>query len=256
MELITSLQNPKIKELVLLKTKTTTEDTKKFFLDGLHLCEEAFKHHRLLSLYLETDKWPSLPVAFHNFSGPVFWISEAISKKLSGTKNPTGIYGEARIVDQPWLKSENILVLDDVQDPGNLGTLLRSAAAFNFPNILISPKSVSFYNEKVLRSTQGLIFKLNLKQAPIESFLENFQSQKWPIIGTSFKKPFQSLTNFKKVAHPVVLIMGNEGHGLSAMSEAMISTNVLIPMTPTVDSLNVGVAGSIMMYELSKKSIC
>ncbi|ATZ16525.1 TrmH family RNA methyltransferase [Entomoplasma freundtii] len=252
MEKITSVKNQKIKDLLFLKKNPSQN----FFIEGDHLCEEALLNGKLVSLYVLETQLPSLPSSLQSFPGPTFALSEIVAAKLSDTKKPTGVYGIATMTsedNQVWPIPGRILVLDDVQDPGNLGTLLRSAAAFGFPNVLISPHSVNFYNEKVIRSTQGLLFKLHLKQAPLETYLPAWKKTGLPIIGTNLHQPYQALPNLTTIMSPCALILGNEGHGLSPKSLEWLTTNVLIPMAPEVESLNVGVAGSILMYEINQK---
>ena len=140
-----------------------------------------------------------------------------------------------------------IIALDNIQDPGNLGTIIRSAVAFNFDTIVISNDSVDVYNSKVIRATQGMLFNVNIVVTDITSFLNDIKTD-YKIIGTDVVggKSVSDFKNLKKFA----IIVGNEGQGMSNDAKKLCSDFVYIPMSKDCESLNVGVAASIIMYEL------
>ena len=164
----------------------------------------------------------------------------------------SGVIGVCLKPTPQLINHHNLLIIDHLQDPGNLGTLMRSAMAFDFLTIVASVDSVSFYNPKVLRATQGLIFELNLMTAALEQFLPQLKTQHYQIIG-SFLHPQQPLPSVTDCHSPLkALLIGNEGQGLNLRWQKLIDYNFLIPMRPGVESLNVAVAGSIMMSKLYK----
>ena len=140
-----------------------------------------------------------------------------------------------------------IIVLDNIQDPGNLGTIIRSSVAFNFDTIVLSKDTVDVYNSKVIRATQGMLFKVNIIIADLEEFINNINSE-YKIIGTNVVngKKIKDFKNVEKFA----IIMGNEGQGVSSKVAQLCHENIYIPMNKNCESLNVGVAASIIMYEL------
>ena len=143
-----------------------------------------------------------------------------------------------------------VLILDDIQDPGNLGTIIRSVVAFNFDTIILSKNTVDIYNSKVIRASQGLIFKTNIIIADLEDIILKLKSKNYNIIGTKVDngvdiKDIQSSNSF-------ALIMGNEGNGVSKNILDLCDSYAHINMNKDCESLNVGVATSIMLYELSK----
>ena len=140
-----------------------------------------------------------------------------------------------------------VTVLDNIQDPGNLGTIIRSSVAFNFDTIVISNDSVDVYNSKVIRATQGMLFNVNIIVTDIKEFLNSIKDE-YKIIGTDVVngKSLPEFKNLKKFA----IIVGNEGQGISLDTKKLCSDFVYIPMNQDCESLNVGVAASIIMYEL------
>ncbi len=143
-----------------------------------------------------------------------------------------------------------VLILDNVQDPGNIGTLIRSCAAFGFDTI-IAENSVDFYNDKVIRSTQGALFKVNLISSEIGGFIDNHPD--FDIYATDLKSQ-RYLDEMKITAKKLAIILGNEGSGVSQEILAKVNNSFKLKMS-NMESLNVGVAGSIILYELSKRSL-
>lgn len=143
-----------------------------------------------------------------------------------------------------------ILVLDGVQDPGNLGTIIRSAVAFNCDTLILSQNTVDVYNSKVIRASQGLIFNLNIIVKDIKDVINNLKNEDYDIIGTKVDDGID-IRNIK-VPEKFVLVMGNEGQGVSDEVLDLCTSYAHIKMDDNCESLNVGVATSIMLYELSK----
>ena len=143
-----------------------------------------------------------------------------------------------------------ILILDDVQDPGNLGTIIRSAVAFNVDTIVLSKNTVDLYNSKVLRATQGLIFHVNIIVRDLKEFVPFLKQNNYTIYGTrvTHGKSLKDIYKSKKFA----IIVGNEGSGLSDEMIELTDEFIYIEMNSNCESLNVGVATSIILYELDK----
>ena len=143
---------------------------------------------------------------------------------------------------------DRILILDGIQDPGNLGTIIRSSVAFNIDSIVLSKDSVDLYNSKVIRATQGMIFNINIIQKDLLEFIPLLKDYK--IYGTKVNGG-KSLKNVEKVKK-FAIIMGNEGQGVKKDILDMCSDYIYIDMNKSCESLNVGVATSIILYELDK----
>ena len=177
------------------------------------------------------------------------YVNDKVLKYLSSLTTPAPVIG---IVEKKVSKKigDKVIVLDNVQDPGNLGTIIRSAVAFNFDTIILSDDTVDLYNPKVIRATQGMIFKINFIIGNLVDILKNLQSKKYVIYGTDVVdgKNIKTIEKSKKFA----IIMGNEGNGISSDVKALCSNFIYIPMNKNCESLNVAVATSIIMYELSE----
>ena len=142
----------------------------------------------------------------------------------------------------------NIIMLDNLQDPGNLGTIIRSAVAFNIGTIIISDDSVDLYNPKVVRSTEGMIFNLNIIRRNLKEVIPVLKRQGYKIVGTLVNAG-DDLKNIDK--ENVCIIIGNEGNGMSLDIRDMCDNFTNIKISDNCESLNAGVAASIIMYEVN-----
>ena len=242
MKEITSVNNPLIKELIKLKQKKYRDKEKKFIVEGYNIIEEAKDYITLIITSSKEDE-NILPNVEH------ILVPKEIIGKLSETVTPQGIIGICNYVTSRENFEGNVLVLDGLQDPGNIGTLIRTAICFDFNTIYITDNSCDIYNEKVLRATQGGIFKVNIIRKNINDIIDDLKKKGYYIVGTSLKNgiPLNDI-NFKNLN---AIILGNEGNGVSKEICDLKLNNLYIPMQ-NMESLNVGVAGSILMYEISK----
>ena len=150
-------------------------------------------------------------------------------------------------------KEENVgnrvLILEDIQDPGNLGTIVRTAVAFDIDTIILSPKTVDLYNSKVIRSTQGMIFKINIITRELASTIDMLKKDNYLILGTNVRNG----TDIRNINIPnkFALIIGNEGNGMSNDISLLCDKNIYIKINERVESLNAAVATSILLYEIN-----
>jgi len=172
-------------------------------------------------------------------------INQKLLQLLATTTTPQGIIGLVDWKERDWSKQKSYLVLENIQEPGNLGALLRSALAFGFDNVVLSPNCVDHLNPKVLRASQGAIFKLNLKKRPLVPFLKQLSL---PKIGTKIDKEAKPITFLDTQQFPhIALILGNEGQGVSREITNYCDHNIYLAIAQ-IDSLNVVVAGAILMH--------
>jgi len=185
-------------------------------------------------------------------SVPVYLVTPDIIAKLASTLHPEGIVALCKKKPSVPLSSPRLLYLDHVNDPGNVGTLLRTALAFGFHDVVLSSGSAEVYSNKVLLSSQGAIFALNVvsEKSNAQEDMKFLLSSGYALVATSLKgaKKPEELPPFEKMA----LILGNEARGVDEEILANSQSIVKIPMAG-IDSLNVGVAGGILMYLLQKK---
>ena len=242
MEKITSLSNNYIKELMLLKNKKIRDEKKEFLVEGFHLVEEAKNFNKLKCVLItnENDRIDGVRNIF---------VNDAIISKLSSTVNPQKIIGVCHGGYLERIEGDRFILLDNLQDPGNLGTIIRSALGFKIDQIIMSPTCCDCYNEKVVRSTQGGIFKVGLVKQDLLSAISELKNLGVTILGTSLTgEVFDKLPKLNKYA----IILGNEANGVSSVVQEASDYNILIKTESALESLNVGVAGSIMMYEMYK----
>lgn len=238
--IITSIDNEKIKSIKKLQSKKYRDETKLFIVEGKHLVEEAYKLHRLKSVYI-------LDSCNMEFDVEVNTCSEKVMKYISELDTPTNIIGVCSHYTDGVI-GNNVLALDNIQDPGNLGTIIRSAVAFNVDTILLSEDSVDVYNSKVIRASQGMIFHVNVIRANLKEILTQFlKPSGYTIYGTSIEN-----VEVKKKINPerIVVIMGNEGNGIREEILSLCDEFIYIKMNKKCESLNVAVASSIIMHEM------
>ena len=170
-------------------------------------------------------------------------VSDDILKKLSSNINPEGVVFIAKMQECMVENPKHILYLDEITDPGNMGTLLRTALAFNYDLVVVSEKCVSIYNEKVVNSSKGAIFKLPVKVGKLSDYKGTHQ-----IIVSELNK---NAINLEDVIVPekFVLVLGNESRGVSKETRLLADQHVIIPIK-NIDSLNVSVAGGILMNKI------
>lgn len=241
--LITSLNNEHIKEILKLKEKKYRDLSNTFLIEGRHLVLEAHREKKIVELILEQDELFPLDTN-------TLYVSSSVMKKLSDLKTPSNVMAVVEKLDEKPI-GEKILILDNVQDPGNLGTIIRSAVAFNFDTIVLSPKTVDLYNPKVVRSTQGMMFHTNIIIRKPVSFINELKNEGYKIVGTKVTNGID-VRESKTYSH-FALIIGNEGKGMSEELSELCDEYLYIKMNDQCESLNAAVAASILMYEISNK---
>ena len=243
--LITSLDNDRIKGYIKLKDRKYRKKTNTFIVEGRHLVLEAYKAGKIIELILEKDE--VLPLDL-----PIVYVTNEIISRISEMDTPSTVMALCRMDEEKEVTGDKILMLDGIQDPGNLGTIIRSALAFNVDTIVMSPECVDLYNPKVIRSTQGMMFNINIVRCELEPVIENLKSREIPVYGTRVEYGLDVSTLKEKDRIKYGLIMGNEGQGVRREILEMCDRYIFIDMNEKVESLNVSVAASIVLYELNK----
>jgi len=252
--MITSNQNSKIKLVrALLGRAKERREAGAFVAEGVRLVEEAVNANWScrFALYDETlsERGRSQVESLRSRGMDVEEVSASVMKSISETEAPQGILAVLEFTNLPIPNSPNfILIPDQIRDPGNLGTLLRSAAASGVQAVLIPPETTDAFAPKVLRSGMGAHFRL-----PIHSM-------SWDEIGKSvvglqvFVADMDGLSCWKMdLRQPVCLIVGNEAEGASESARKLANGKISIPMSGETESLNAGVAGSVLMFEVMRQ---
>jgi RNA methyltransferase, TrmH family len=245
---IESVKNQKVKQWKKLHTKKEREATGTFMIEGLHLVEEALKTKDMIRDLIVSEDL-TLPAHWNVDQLNIILVTKEVMKAISDTETPQGI---AAICEFQTEHSANIwnkiLLVDSVQDPGNLGTIIRTADAAGIDGIILGEGTVDHYNSKVVRSSQGSIFHLPIIKGNLAEWVEIYRSNHIPVYGTSL----QNGVSYREVepSQQFCLIIGNEGNGVN--SELLKNTvkNLYIPIYGGAESLNVAIASGILLYHL------
>ena len=240
--IITSLSNDKIKELVKLKDKKYRDKFNLFFVEGKDLCDEAYKNGLLREIYIldgEDNIYDGIP---YNY------VTNDVMKKISDMTSITKYFGVCTKKVEEKLGNK-VIVIDNIQDPGNLGTIIRSAVAFNFDTIILSDDTVDLYNPKTVRSTKGMLFNINIIVRNLETYLKELDE--YTIYGTDVKNGID--IRKENLPQKFAIIIGNEGKGINDKIKEYCQKFIYINMSNKCESLNAGVGASIIMYEVDQK---
>ncbi|AQW21968.1 RNA methyltransferase [Lentilactobacillus curieae] len=252
MEILTSNQNQRVKDWKKLQSKKQRTKTSSYIIEGWHLIDEAQKSGKEFEeiMVVDPDDLDDLNISS---STSIFQITEEIADHISSTKTPQGIFAvlptESYHEEVPDDVKGRWILLDNVQDPGNLGTIVRTADAAGLKGVVLGGSSVDIYNPKLIRSMQGSHFHIALYSGDLDEWMNKFKQNEIPVFGTELNENAKS---YKDVGHPsdFALVMGNEGNGMSESLLSKTTQNLYIPMNGNAESLNVAVAAGIVMFQL------
>lgn len=238
---IESLQNPKVKEWMKLKEKKYRDEKNLFLIEGDHLLNEAM----IKGVVQEIIS----PDHLFDFDGiPFYEVNDGIMKKLSNQVSVTNVICVCEKLKESDIVG-NVCLLDNIQDPGNLGTIIRSAVAFKINTIIISPDTVDLYNDKVIRSSEGMLFHVNVIKKDLNIAIDELKKSNYKIYGTNVENG----ASLKEISFSDrnAIIIGNEGKGVKEDLQEKCDDLIYIPISDACESLNAGVAASIIFYELN-----
>ncbi|MBE9194802.1 RNA methyltransferase [Synechocystis sp. LEGE 06083] len=256
---ITSTQNPLVKQLRQLHQTKGRKQQGQLLLEGTHLLEVALAEEKQFNHGCFTAVWqsknPTLADRLVAQSAYSYLVSGEVLAKMASTVNPDGVVATLAM-DQFWrsppIRPQLGLVLERLQDPGNLGTILRTAAATGVEGIWLTDDCVDPTSPKVLRSSAGSSLLLpQQQQESLLPVLEKFQAQGLQLIAT-VPQGQQTLWEID-FQRPTIVIFGSEGQGLSAPVLELTTQQVAIPQAPAVESLNVAIAVGVMLYEARRQ---
>ena len=254
--MITSNQNSKIKLVrALLGRVKERREANAFVIEGVRLFEEAVNSNWEIKfvLYDETlsGRGKSKISSLKSQDVEVEEVSASVMKSISETESPQGILAVLKFSQLPIPNSPNfILIPDQIRDPGNLGTLLRSAIATGVQAVLIPPETTDAFAPKVLRSGMGAHFKLPIQEMSWEEIQEVVKSEILQVLIADMDGVSCWETDLRK---PTALIIGNEAEGASESARKLANGKISIPMSGDIESLNAGVAGSVLMFEVLRQ---
>lgn len=244
-KLITSIQNEQVKNWRKLHKQKNRMKMKQFLIEGFHLIEEAFQ-----------SGWEVETVIVQEGVNPPDWMSEdgitlvdeRVFNEITQTETPQGIAAIVNMQDLPVKTDTYILLVDAIQDPGNLGTIIRTADAAGFSKIVLGTGTVDVYNDKVIRASQGSIFHISIVQASLDETIARLKQENYTIWASALKNAI----NYNEVESEgkAALIVGNEGAGISDEVLQLADKIVKIPIYGKAESLNVSIAAGILMYKM------
>ncbi len=238
---IASKDNRRIKELKKLQLKKYRKKQGLFLIDGAHLVEEAIRHDQEVQTLIALEDYDYSAYAAADME--VITVTPGVMKHLSSLETPPGIMA-AVSYRKPSSEGRRVLLLDGIQDPGNLGTLLRTADAFGFHRVILSPDTVDPFSDKALRSAQGSTFHIDITVADAAQSAREFDGT---VLGTSLEGAV-SLEQLGFPEGPVMIVLGNEGRGVSEEVLSCVDMKMKIDMPGGCESLNVAIAGGIIMH--------
>ena len=246
MTIITSKANSVVKNAKKLHQKKYRKST--YLIEGWHLFEEAVQAGVTIEKIFALESYRDQLAAFPQ----TVWVSEEILRDLADTQTPQGIVAviQKEEVGPPDFSQGKFLFLEDVQDPGNVGTMIRTADAAGLTGVIVSDKSADIYSLKTLRSMQGSHFHLPIYRMAVDAFIEEAKKTALPILATTLSqnsKDYRELVRLEDFA----LVMGNEGQGISPFMAEQADQLVHINMKGQAESLNVAIAAGILMFYLS-----
>ncbi|MGB4985456.1 MAG: RNA methyltransferase [Erysipelotrichaceae bacterium] len=241
MKTITSISNPLVKKYQKLDTKKHRDSEQLFIIEDEHLIIEAQKLNIIKEVLVLEDY--ALEYSYDNMT----IVTKEVMRKLSKNTSLNKIIAICHFINQPIKANENYIILDNIQDPGNMGTIIRSALAFGYHNIIIGDDCVDIYNEKVLKATQGALFYINLSRLNLVEFITKLKDYQIICSDLSSHKLMEDIKITKKYA----LIFGNEGQGVK--TEIINLSSETYKIAIEYESLNVSIATGISLYHFHKQ---
>ena len=246
MTIITSKANSVVKNAKKLHQKKYRKSA--YLIEGWHLFEEAVQAGVTIEKIFALESYRNQLAAFPQ----TVWVSEDILLDLADSQTPQGIVAvvQKEEVGQVDLSQGKFLFLEDVQDPGNVGTIIRTADAAGFTGVIVSDKSADIYSLKTLRSMQGSHFHLPIYRMSSQVLLDETKKAAIPVLATTLSKDSVDYRELPPIEN-FVLVMGNEGQGISSLMAESADQLVHISMKGQAESLNVAVAAGILIFHLS-----
>lgn len=246
MTIITSKANSVVKNTKKLHQKKYRKSA--YLIEGWHLFEEAVQAGVTIEKIFALESYREQLVAFPQ----TVWVSEDILLDLADSQTPQGIVAvvQKEEVEQTDFSQGKFLFLEDVQDPGNVGTIIRTADAAGFTGVIVSDKSADTYSLKTLRSMQGSHFHLPIYRMSNQVLLEKAKKAGIHVLATTLSKDSVDYRELPPIEN-FVLVMGNEGQGISSLMAESADQLVHISMKGQAESLNVAVAAGILIFHLS-----
>lgn len=261
MQVITSKDNELVKHIRKLKDKKYRDESNEYIIEGTNLIEEAVKEKAKIKKVIiceNTTKTYELPtnIRLEIAKYECIYVSEKIFNLITQVTNPQGIMAiveKTTKEDEIDYTQDLIVMLDDIQDPGNLGTILRTIDSIGLKQIIVSKETADAFNPKVVRSTMGAIFRIKIIESEnLIDTIKNIKKHHFKLIVTSLQtdNTIYDINYNKKI-----IVIGNEGNGVSKEIQDMADEKIKIPMLGKTESLNASVATGIVLYEYVRQKL-
>ncbi len=258
MQIISSKDNETIKYIKKLKDKKYRDETGEYIVEGIKLVKEAIEEnskikHIIICEDCESDSKIEQSLLYDIAKNNCIYVTKQVFQHITGVETPQGVLAVVEKNNKKEIdyNKDIIIALDGIQDPGNLGTILRTVDSANLNQIILSNDCVDPYNPKVVRSTMGAIFRLNIIETKnLKETLEKAQKNKFDIMVTAL----DTNNNIYNVEYKnKVIVIGNEANGVSKEIQDIANYKVKIPMLGRTESLNASVATGIIIYEYVRR---
>lgn len=260
--IITSKDNDFIKHVKKLKEKKYRDEYNEFIIEGIKITQEAIEEKAKIKAVIiceDCKNQSAIPneLLYEVAKMNCIYVSEKVFMSISDVTNPQGIMAIIEKENEENLKidfsNDKILILDNIQDPGNMGTIIRTCDSLNMKQIIVSKGSSDIYNPKVVRATMGAIFRIKIIESDdLVKTIKELKKHKFKVYATDLKtKNTIYNVDYKKSA----VIIGNEANGVSQEVLDESSYRIKIPMLGKTESLNAGVAASIVLYEMFRNEL-
>lgn len=236
--MISSVNNKYVKYWCKLRNIKHIKEEKLYIVETEHLVEEALKSGVVKELIMLEGVNVQADVKKH-------YVDKKVLKKISLLDSVPNIMAVCKCTEEEDYK-EKIVILDNVSDPGNVGTIIRNAVAFGIDTVILSEDSVNKYNDKLIRATQGMFFKINIITCNLRNIIPKLKNNDIKIIGTALNS-FKELKQMDKT-NKYAIVFGNEGSGISEEIEILCDELIYINMDPLCESLNVASASAIILH--------
>lgn len=247
MKVIQSVKNPQVKKWRKLATRKERDKTGRYMMEGFHLVEEALSYKNEIEEIIMEENIV-LPAKWNMDGIPITIVTAEVAKSLAETETTQGIFAVCKKRDSKNALEQGttFLLIDRVQDPGNIGTMIRTADAAGIDAVVLGKGSADPYNPKVLRAAQGSHFHVDIVQSPLEEAISLIQKKGVPVYGTAL----QNAENYRDIqpSKRFAVLVGNEGSGVSQELLSLTDHNVYVPIYGKSESLNVAVAAGILLY--------
>ena len=254
MKRIESPQNALVKHWKkLVTTRKERDRSEEFIVEGFHLVEEALKiEGTVLHVMIREDV--DIPEVVESSSVQLIEMTKEVAAEISGTEHPQGIFAHCQQpipAEEAYPQWKRLLLIDAVQDPGNIGTMIRTADAAGLDAVILGKGCADPFNPKTVRSAQGSHFHIPVVKGELEEWVARAKQSGFQVIGTGLQQAQDHFT--VDASSTFALLVGNEGAGVSDDLLAQADTIVKIPMYGDAESLNVAVAAGILIYTYARR---